>query len=249
MSDLLFHLVAWPAVLVALLVFGFAPVTVTRLIVFAFSQNDPRRRELLGEVYHVPRLERPFWVCEQLERALFEGLGPRIMKAIKGYNSRGRIARELREAKHEILHDAQAFGLAQCGACGEAVQAYMGEDSPIYRCVNPACNDPVNRPATYIDRYVSELVFQYGAEISAAADEIRRSSPPPTNGIVRISVGLEEEWKFLSPSCRQAIIREMLEYIVIQPVIQPETREDFDGTVRHAWSWDNSEHIGALRPD
>jgi hypothetical protein len=56
---------------------------VLRLIVLAFPQDDPRRRELLGELYAVPRIERPFWVAEKLELALIEGLGGRLRKAIK----------------------------------------------------------------------------------------------------------------------------------------------------------------------
>jgi len=53
---------AWPAFLAALVVFGFAPGIALRLIVLAFHRDDPRRRELLAELYAVPRLERPFWV-------------------------------------------------------------------------------------------------------------------------------------------------------------------------------------------
>lgn len=78
MSDVSFHVIAWPAFGLALLVFGFAPGAVLRLIVLAFSRDDPRRRELLAELYAVPRIERPFWVAEQLEVALFEGLRGRL---------------------------------------------------------------------------------------------------------------------------------------------------------------------------
>jgi hypothetical protein len=59
---------------VALLVFGFAPSAVLRLIVLAYERGDPCRRELLGELHAVPRIARPFWVAEQFEVALFEGL-------------------------------------------------------------------------------------------------------------------------------------------------------------------------------
>lgn len=57
---------------------GFAPGAFLRLIVFAFRRGDPRRAELLAELHVVPRLERPFWVFEQLEVALFEGIWERI---------------------------------------------------------------------------------------------------------------------------------------------------------------------------
>ena len=80
MPSLAFQIVSWPSLGVALLVFGFAPGAVLRLIVLAFPRDDPRRRELLSELYAVPRIERPFWVFEQLELALFEGLRRRFAR-------------------------------------------------------------------------------------------------------------------------------------------------------------------------
>jgi len=79
MIALIFHVLVWPTFGIALLVFGFAPGAVLRLIVLAFNRDDPRRRELLAELYGVPRIERPFWVAEQLEIALFEGLRNRLV--------------------------------------------------------------------------------------------------------------------------------------------------------------------------
>lgn len=70
--------VSWPMLLLALVVFGFAPGLVLRLIVLAFPRDDPRREELLGELHAVPRFERPFWVADQLEVALFEGVHGRF---------------------------------------------------------------------------------------------------------------------------------------------------------------------------
>jgi hypothetical protein len=80
----LIALKAWPAFLLALLVFGFAPGAVLRLVVRAFQPDDPRRSELLAELHAVPRLERPFWVLEQLEVALFEGIWGRVVWAATG---------------------------------------------------------------------------------------------------------------------------------------------------------------------
>ena len=77
MTGMIAQLLAWPTLGVALLVFGFAPGVVLRLIVLFYSRGNPRRQELLGELYAVPRVERPFWVAEQLEVALFEGLRDR----------------------------------------------------------------------------------------------------------------------------------------------------------------------------
>lgn len=63
----------------ALLVFGLALGLCLRLVVLAYPRNDPRRDELVAELYAVPRIQRPLWVAEQLEVALFESLStPRI---------------------------------------------------------------------------------------------------------------------------------------------------------------------------
>jgi hypothetical protein len=83
MPSLIFQIISWPVLGTALVVFGFAPGAVLRLIVLAYPRDDPRRRELPGELYVVPRIERPFWVAEKLELALIEGLGGRLRKAIK----------------------------------------------------------------------------------------------------------------------------------------------------------------------
>ena len=80
MTSLILHVIGWPAFLLALLVFGFAPGALLRLIVLAFDRDDPRRQELLAELYAVSRIERPFWVAEQLEVALIEGLGNRVRR-------------------------------------------------------------------------------------------------------------------------------------------------------------------------
>ena len=78
MTGMIAELLAWPTLGVALLVFGFAPGVALRLIVLFYRRGNPRRQELLGELYAVPRIERPFWVAEQLEVALFEGLRDRF---------------------------------------------------------------------------------------------------------------------------------------------------------------------------
>ena len=78
MTGLIAQLLAWPTLGVAVLVFGFAPGVALRLIVLFYPRGNPRRQELLGELYAVPTIERPFWVAAQLEVALFEGLGTRF---------------------------------------------------------------------------------------------------------------------------------------------------------------------------
>jgi Uncharacterized protein conserved in bacteria (DUF2314) len=84
LTELLNAILSWQTFAVALVVFGFAPGALLRLIVLAFPREDPRRRELLAELHAVHRLERPFWVIEQLEVALFEGVWERLIWAATG---------------------------------------------------------------------------------------------------------------------------------------------------------------------
>lgn len=63
----------------ALLIFGVAPGVLLRIISLAYRHDDPRRHEMVAELYAVPRWERPFWVLEQAEVALFEGLWERAL--------------------------------------------------------------------------------------------------------------------------------------------------------------------------
>jgi hypothetical protein len=78
MDVLIFHVISWPTLGCALFVYGFAPGALLRLIVLFYPRDHPRRRELIGELYAYPRIMRPFWVAEQLETALFEGLHGRL---------------------------------------------------------------------------------------------------------------------------------------------------------------------------
>lgn len=84
MSELIQAVTSWRLLLAVLLIFGLAPGLLLRIIVLAFHRDDPRRRELRGELINVPRWERPVWVFEQLEVALVEGLGERIEWAMTG---------------------------------------------------------------------------------------------------------------------------------------------------------------------
>jgi DNA-binding transcriptional MerR regulator len=105
MDFLVSQVISWPVFVIALLVFGFAPGAVLRLVVLLFRRDDPRRRELLGELHVVPRIERPFWVIEQLEVALFEGL-------------RGRFARRVPDQLAGVHESLGYRGPTACSAAG-----------------------------------------------------------------------------------------------------------------------------------
>jgi hypothetical protein len=106
------HALAWPTLGTAVLVFGFAPGAALRLILLLYRRDHPRRQELLGELYAVPRIERPFWVAQQLEIALFEGLSGRL--AARRPSSVGKLDDTLMtrhdSAGHRVL--GFAFGAA-----------------------------------------------------------------------------------------------------------------------------------------
>jgi tetratricopeptide (TPR) repeat protein len=82
MTDLLVGGTAWwviPSVALTFgAVFGFFPGFVLRLLVLLYPADDPRRRELVAELYVLGRMERVEWVFQQLETALFEGISARL---------------------------------------------------------------------------------------------------------------------------------------------------------------------------
>ena len=59
-------------------IFGFFPGFVLRVLVLLYPVDDPRRRELVAELYTLGRIERIEWVFQQLETALFEGVSARL---------------------------------------------------------------------------------------------------------------------------------------------------------------------------
>ncbi len=90
MAELLGTVAFWPSLLLVVVVFGFAPGLCLRLIVLAYPRDDPRRDELIAELYAVPRIQRPLWVAQQLEVALFEGLVHRVSAIIRRLAGRRR---------------------------------------------------------------------------------------------------------------------------------------------------------------
>ncbi|MGW3997980.1 hypothetical protein ACWEF6_31205 [Amycolatopsis sp. NPDC004772] len=88
------------SLLVAVLIFGFVPGFVLRIAVLLYPRGDERRRELLAELYAMPRIVRPFWVAEQFETALFEGSKERI----EARKSR----REKKSPEHDLVVEQTA---------------------------------------------------------------------------------------------------------------------------------------------
>lgn len=99
MADLMDAVASWPGLLLVLFVFGFAPGFCLRVIVLAYPRKDPRRTELIAELYAVSRIERPLWVAEQLEVALFEGLSHRLSAAKDRRRDVAQVRRSLRQVE------------------------------------------------------------------------------------------------------------------------------------------------------
>lgn len=80
MTGLLSFLAAPRTIAVALLILLVAPSLVVRCLVRIYPYDDPRRVELLAELPAVPFSERPFWVLEQVETILLDGLPSRVRR-------------------------------------------------------------------------------------------------------------------------------------------------------------------------
>lgn len=66
------------ALLGVVLVFGFLPGAVLHLLVLVYPRGHPRREELLAELAVIRRVEKPFWVAEQIAAVLGGGLPARL---------------------------------------------------------------------------------------------------------------------------------------------------------------------------
>lgn len=78
MKELVDAIISWRTLLGAVVIFGFVPGFVLRLLVSIYPKDDPRRRELVAQLYTLKRVERLFFVAEQLETVLFDGLPARF---------------------------------------------------------------------------------------------------------------------------------------------------------------------------
>ncbi|MDN5852241.1 MAG: hypothetical protein L0K86_05210 [Actinomycetia bacterium] len=66
----------WPY-LGTVALFGFAPGLVLRVFLLLYPPGHARRREIAAELYKINRIWRPFYVAEQMETALFDGVSAR----------------------------------------------------------------------------------------------------------------------------------------------------------------------------
>lgn len=116
MTELIEAVTSWPSLLLVLVAFGFAPGFCLRLIVLAYPRGDPRRAELIAELYAVPRIQRPLWVAEQLEVALFEGLAHRVSATLRRLTNRrrARAQTDKRGVWVRMLRNVVAAGMG-CG--------------------------------------------------------------------------------------------------------------------------------------
>jgi hypothetical protein len=128
-----------------------APRLVLRLLLLAYPKNDPRRDELMAELRAIPRIERPFWVAEQTELALAEGLPRRLRELVKRKKNRQRD-----EATARKQETAEAGDVARAGSL-----APPGQTCPI-------CGSPRIARFCEEDGYDFELGPVYAARASAA---------------------------------------------------------------------------------
>lgn len=119
----------WQMFAIAVVVFGFAPGAVLRLIVKAFPRDDPRRSELLAELHAVPRIERPFWVFEQLEVALNEGLIKRLLA--RHAQADPPVVSAIHRARPLVLAARRHFRLGQFEKAGQVAAAALALASEV----------------------------------------------------------------------------------------------------------------------
>jgi hypothetical protein len=106
------------------LTFGLAPGLLLRVIVLMYPKDDPRRTELLAELYSEEGkrayLDRVVWVFEQLELALCEGL--RLRAAHSRTARRRRRADRKEIADHKVRITPEAYDWAQTVARERAIR-------------------------------------------------------------------------------------------------------------------------------
>jgi hypothetical protein len=109
---------------------GFAPGAALRLILLLYPRDHPRRQELIGELYAMGRIERPVFVFEQLELAIFEGI--HLRRARRRERVRSRAKQEARDrwlaVAKEILEGLppQSWSLLASSAARSSLMSRFG---------------------------------------------------------------------------------------------------------------------------
>ncbi|WHM30769.1 hypothetical protein OH540_12265 [Streptomyces sp. BPPL-273] len=113
MGEVIATFASWPSLLLIIGLFGFAPGFALRLLLKIYPLDDPRRSELLAELHVIPRLERPFWVAEQLETALFEGI-PLRTRQIRGKRNKRQTQQAVKAIRRRMdaWSSSSALGLS-----------------------------------------------------------------------------------------------------------------------------------------
>lgn len=139
MTDWTDHLLShWWVVAIALpITLGFLPRVIIHLIVLAYPQDDPRRREYVAEIVAVPYSRRLMWVADQAGLALMTGWGPRLLEGMKhgGPRSRLRVGRD-RLTAMTILTTSIFFGFATIVAQVASTAAQVVSDSVVAASVS-----------------------------------------------------------------------------------------------------------------
>jgi len=74
----------WKLALLVIFIFAICPQWILRALVLTYPRDDPRRKELLGELYAIEYHKRPFWVAEQFETVLAEAIWPNLVWVLTG---------------------------------------------------------------------------------------------------------------------------------------------------------------------
>lgn len=111
MTEILAAALTLPTLGTALLVWGLAPGFVNRLFARLYPMRDERRREMVAELYAVPRWEQPFWVAQQAERAISEGLPARLhQREERRRLASGRTGAYFATTRHRVMASFDANG-------------------------------------------------------------------------------------------------------------------------------------------
>jgi tetratricopeptide (TPR) repeat protein len=172
-TDFLMGGSAWwmfPATLLTMaVIFGLVPGVALRLMVLLYPKDDPRRRELVAELYTLDRMRRIEWVFQQLETALFEGLSRRLAQR-----------RERRRGEREDDPSLQETY--------ETLPPRTDEDDLLRASSGSWVSNPVSRPVP------GRIVMTDVREVEAATRALRSLEYQYGGGFCRDAVVAQLSW-------------------------------------------------------